>query len=82
MGYTAHPRPDLRRSCASLRFRCAAHMEVYDGDWDDGLRHGHGLLRFADGSFYQGDFLRERKHGTGCMVWVDGSQYQGRYFER
>ena len=53
-------------------------IQVYDGDWDNGLRHGQGLLRFADGSFYKGQFDRERKHGSGCMVWKDGSQYQGK----
>lgn len=52
--------------------------QVYDGDWDNGLRHGEGLLRFADGSFYKGDFYREKKHGTGCMMWSDGCQYQGK----
>lgn len=28
----------------------------YEGEWVNGVKHGHGILRMADGSYYEGWF--------------------------
>jgi hypothetical protein len=29
---------------------------TYEGQWDHGVKHGKGILRFSDGGMIQGDF--------------------------
>ena len=37
----------------------------YEGQYKDGLKHGKGILNFADGSTYEGDFFMNDIHGVG-----------------
>ncbi|KNC55603.1 morn repeat protein [Thecamonas trahens ATCC 50062] len=37
----------------------------YEGDHEDGLRHGDGTLTFADGTQWIGPFANDRRHGIG-----------------
>ncbi len=40
----------------------------YEGEYERGLRHGHGCLRMADGSYYQGAFYRGQVRATGAVL--------------
>ncbi|GLE02030.1 hypothetical protein PINS_up010868 [Pythium insidiosum] len=45
-----------------------ANGDVYDGEWVDGKRHGHGELTFADGGgSYVGGFTRDMFDGFGVL---------------
>ncbi|GLC68653.1 Cadherin member 2 [Pleodorina starrii] len=52
---------------------------VYDGQWHDGLRHGHGVLytNSARTSYYRGNWLNDTKHGPGVMKYDNGDVYDG-----
>ena len=44
---------------------CLDSGDVYEGEIKQGLPHGHGKLKFADGSYYRGRktvvfFVKER----------------------
>ncbi len=43
----------------------------YEGQYEEGKKHGKGKLVFADGSFYEGDFDNNDIHGRGVYVWSD-----------
>ena len=49
----------------------------YDGEWEDGLKHGQGKMKLPDGSVYEGDFLHGEMLGRGRRTWSDGSFYDG-----
>ena len=39
----------------------------YNGDWHQGLRHGHGEVVNADGSVYRGQWAYDKPHGKGNL---------------
>ena len=44
------------------------------------MKHGAGLLRFANGGFYRGKFYRnEFNDAQATYRWADGSSYVGSY---
>ncbi|KAL8447529.1 hypothetical protein Emed_004317 [Eimeria media] len=42
--------------------------EVYEGEWKDGMRHGHGESISGTGSRYCGEWRRGLPHGAGRLV--------------
>jgi len=49
----------------------------YDGNWENDLRHGHGILTRTDGTVYAGQFSQEKRHGKGALRWGNGYRYDG-----
>lgn len=41
--------------------------DLFDGVWLNGLKHGSGIYRFADGSYYFGTWTRGVKDGQGTF---------------
>src|SRR6185436_16526236 len=37
----------------------------YTGSWLDGVRHGHGEMRWSDGDNYSGEWANNEQHGQG-----------------
>ena len=69
-------------STLTLLSRLVSHntdfwMKVYDGAWDEGVRHGAGYCNYSDGSKYSGNWFEGTFHGHG--VWRDkcGDSYAG-----
>ena len=52
----------------------------YEGDWNNGVKEGRGLLKTEIGSYY-GEFLAGKKHGQGSDTFASGSKYTGHFFE-
>ncbi|XP_026275855.1 MORN repeat-containing protein 3-like [Frankliniella occidentalis] len=55
---------------------------LYEGDFSDELRHGHGVLskQMEDGSLrlvYSGEWQRGKRHGWGIGRGADGTWYEG-----
>jgi hypothetical protein len=47
----------------------------YEGASLNGMRHGHGTLRYPEGSVYTGPFYMGQKHGvSGKLIFHDGSR--------
>lgn len=44
-------------------------MGKYTGDWKDGLKHGYGVLLYANGNKYEGEWVYGKRQGKG-VYWV------------
>lgn len=56
--------------------------DVYEGEWQDGLRHGFGRMTYAeDGATYEGGWEHGLESGRGTKRYLDGIEYVGE-FER
>ena len=53
--------------------------EGYEGEYRDGLKHGRGVFRYANGNVYEGEFKDGRLNGRGVMNYASGSVYDGQY---
>jgi hypothetical protein len=42
-------------------------VDVYEGDWKNGLRQGKGKLIFNTGKTYEGDFILDKMEGRGIL---------------
>jgi hypothetical protein len=45
--------------------------------WEKGLRHGKGHMKYSNKATYDGDWNNGRIHGYGTHTWADGSRYVG-----
>jgi len=52
---------------------------VYDGDWDNTLRHGFGRYYWPDDRKYEGEWKRDKRDGHGKYTWANGDQYEGEF---
>ncbi|CAD2214308.1 TIR protein [Angomonas deanei] len=52
------------------------NIEVYDGYWKDGMKHGKGVYQWAD-RVYVGEWQDGKRSGYGELVKADGSWYKG-----
>ena len=74
------------RKLGSLHFtgRATASFpngDLYEGDFEDGKRHGRGCYRYAaTGDKYDGAFVQNIRHGLGTMTYNGKGEYQG-YWE-
>ena len=41
----------------------------YEGEWENGKKHGEGTYRFANRNVYEG-FVNSKKYGTGSMKYI------------
>ena len=53
---------------------------VYDGEWEDGLWHGHGTFTTTSGSeTYDGEWIKGKRDGLGEQLDSEGNQYVGEW---
>mmetsp|Transcript_31543 Transcript_31543/g.40551 ORF Transcript_31543/g.40551 Transcript_31543/m.40551 type:complete len:1182 (+) Transcript_31543:125-3670(+) len=52
----------------------------YDGDWNEGVKHGHGTMKLPDGSTFIGDFVEGEMTGKGKRIYPSGASYEGDFF--
>ena len=52
---------------------------IYEGEYQDDLRHGKGRFLWSNGESYEGDYLKDERTGKGVYNWPDGSSYDGAY---
>ena len=48
---------------------------VYEGEWQDGKRHGQGKMTDADGDVYEGEWRNDLKDGQGTLTSANGDKY-------
>lgn len=63
---------------------CGGYTETiyccrYEGEFQNGQRHGYGTLFYATGAKYQGQWQLEQKHGRGVFIFEDGTVFDGMF---
>mmetsp|Transcript_19861 Transcript_19861/g.46450 ORF Transcript_19861/g.46450 Transcript_19861/m.46450 type:complete len:314 (+) Transcript_19861:29-970(+) len=53
----------------------------YEGDFQDNMAHGQGLLTWTDGRTYRGAWVKNEMDGQGEASWPDGRRYKGAYYK-
>ena len=51
----------------------------YRGNFNNGVKEGYGVMKFADGSSYNGEWIEGKMDGQGLMTYADGSSYNGQW---
>jgi len=49
----------------------------YTGNWKNGMAHGYGIQKYAEGGGYEGEWKNNKRHGKGTMTWPNGDKYVG-----
>jgi len=52
---------------------------LYEGDWENDVKHGKGYEILPTGSHYEGDFLNGKPDGYGVFKWKNGEIYEGEW---
>jgi hypothetical protein len=52
----------------------------YEGEVQNGKRHGNGMLTWADGQSYQGMWYLGLPHGLGVAEYGSGASYCGEWY--
>lgn len=50
---------------------------LYEGECQNGIPHGQGVMRYGDGEYYQGSFSNGMRHGLGTQYLTDGTEMEG-----
>ncbi len=56
-----------------------ADTRVYEGEWENDLKHGSGLEVLSNGNRYDGHFLNGKPEGVGTFTWTNGEVYEGEW---
>lgn len=62
-----------------MQLETYANDAVYDGEWKDGKKHGHGVCTYANGDRYDGEWSNNKKHGRGVYTFANGDKYEGKW---
>ena len=54
-----------------------ASGDMYEGQWQAGLRYGRGKSTSATGNVYEGEWVNDQRHGHGKYTFADGEAYEG-----
>lgn len=49
--------------------------DVYTGEFKNGLRHGRGHMKYANGREYHGEWIADQRQGYGEQTWKDNPKY-------
>ena len=55
--------------------------DMYEGDFHQHERQGHGVYTWVDGRRYNGEFQNDQRHGDGTFTWTDGASYVGEFHQ-
>jgi hypothetical protein len=53
----------------------------YDGEFRNGMKHGHGVKTWPSGDRYEGQFHDDKKQGFGIYTWGPGTAWAGERYE-
>jgi len=54
---------------------------VYEGEWLNGMRDGHGKQQWPDSSRYEGMWREGKANGHGKLFHADGDIYEGEWLD-
>ena len=50
---------------------------MYEGEYQNDLKHGWGVYKWADGKHFEGEWMNGKQHGKGKIVMPDGKVLHG-----
>lgn len=50
---------------------------VFDGEYRNGKRNGHGVLTTPDGEIFDGEYRNDKRNGHGVLTTPDGEKHEG-----
>ena len=53
--------------------------DVYEGDWVEDARSGHGKLTYANGNIHEGQYQEDLRNGYGKYTFANGNVHEGEY---
>jgi len=53
--------------------------DTYEGDWQNGMKHGNGKCTWAHGDSYEGNYQDGKFHGKGKYTCANGMTYEGEW---
>lgn len=54
-------------------------VEDYDGELQEGQRHGRGTCIYEIGDRYEGQWEEGKRHGFGVMTFINGNRHEGNW---
>jgi hypothetical protein len=51
----------------------------YEGEWDNGKKHGQGIYIWPSGHKYDGEWKNDKMYGRGTYYYPGGQKYTGEY---
>ena len=54
---------------------------IYEGEVENCVKNGKGVLKFSDGTKYSGDFKNDKYDGKGILEFADGRKYEGEFHD-
>lgn len=52
-------------------------MGLYVGGFENGLKHGYGMVEFDNGAIFKGEYRLDRPNGKGSLFFEDGEGFEG-----
>ena len=62
-----------------ISFAIGKKLPFYEGEFNNGLKHGEGIEYFKNGIIYSGKFINGKRNGKGIFIWPDGDRYEGEF---
>ncbi|XP_063748384.1 ankyrin repeat and MYND domain-containing protein 1 isoform X2 [Eleginops maclovinus] len=52
----------------------------YEGEFENGFKHGNGRYTWRNGESYEGSFYKDYRHGAGVYCWPTGHRFTGKFY--
>ena len=52
---------------------------VYEGEWENDVKHGKGLEICPNGNVFVGYYMNGKPEGVGVFTWQNGEVYEGEW---
>jgi hypothetical protein len=53
--------------------------DIYQGNIENNILKGHGVMKQADGTVYDGNWVADKRSGQGTCKYADGDEYTGNW---
>ncbi|HIJ85817.1 MAG TPA: hypothetical protein HPQ00_16655, partial [Magnetococcales bacterium] len=53
----------------------------YEGEFNNGKRHGRGKQIWPDGAEYEGEYQNDKRNGQGTFTWPSKAKYEGDFVD-
>ena len=65
-----------RRLRSTMTFEKVSYSngDIYEGELEDGKRHGRGRYEYNTGDIYEGDYANDEACGSGTFTFASGSR--------